>query len=164
MNTICEMLTSVIRTVICEINGKKLHVAEDGRVHRFNKKGDLLIIENTADDKGYNRIRCNNRMIRRHRIIAFCFLGLDIDDKKSQVDHINGVKTDNYVTNLRIVTCQQNQHNQTKAKGFWFVKYNNKYRAQITVNRKHINLGYFDTAEEAHQAYLDAKPKYHAIN
>ena len=40
---------------------------------------------------------------------------------------------------------------------------NNKWRASIRINTKPIHIGYFDTEEEAHQAYLQAKEKYHII-
>lgn len=165
MNMICEILTTVIKTVICEINGCKLQVSEDGRIFRINKKGDLLIIENKPNNGcGYNQISCKNKMIYRHRIIAMCFLGLDINNKGLQIDHINGVKYDNYLTNLRVVTHQQNQHNHVNAKGYCFCKKTKKYKAQIKLNNKTIYLGLFNTKEEAHNAYLNAKPKYHKID
>ena len=157
-------MTTIIKTVICEINGCKLQVSEDGRVFRFNKKGDLLIIHNTINhNNGYNQIRCNKKNVLRHRIIAMCFLGLDINNKGLQIDHINGVRYDNHLTNLRVVTHQQNQHNHVNAKGYCFCKKTKKYKAQIKLNNKTIYLGLFNTKEEAHQAYLNAKPKYHQI-
>jgi hypothetical protein len=45
--------------------------------------------------------------------------------------------------------------------GVSYHKSNKKYRAGISVGGKHIGLGYFNNPEEAHQAYLDAKAKYH---
>lgn len=80
-----------------------------------------------------------------------------------QLDHINGIKDDNRICNLRSVTNQQNQHNRTKAKGFYWCKNAKKWKSQISLNSKRINLGYFDTPEEARQAYLDAKLIYHII-
>lgn len=51
--------------------------------------------------------------------------------------------------------------NKTGYKGVHFYKRNKKYCAMITKNYKTINLGYYDTPEEAHKAYLKAKEKYH---
>jgi hypothetical protein len=81
----------------------------------------------------------------------------------NQIDHINGVRDDNRIINLRDVTNQQNQQNQTKAKGYYWVEHMKKWRAMIGVDEKRIHLGYFDTEEEARQAYLDAKKIYHII-
>jgi hypothetical protein len=76
------------------------------------------------------------------------------------IDHINGVKTDNRVDNLRIVTQQKNCENR-RSKGYH--KIGKKWRAQIKVNKKKHHLGYFDTEQEAHAAYLDAKAIHHII-
>lgn len=79
------------------------------------------------------------------------------------IDHINGDRSDNRIDNLREVTHQQNGFN-AKAKGYCFHKKSNKFMSKITLNGKAIYLGIFNTEEEARQAYLDAKKKYHIIN
>lgn len=88
-------------------------------------------------------------------------LGLVKGDKR-QADHINHNTLDNRESNLRIVTCQQNQFNRKNSKGYYWNKRDKKYMAQIKVDGKIMNLGYFDKSEEAHTAYLKAKRKYHA--
>jgi hypothetical protein len=79
------------------------------------------------------------------------------------VDHINGNKLDNRRENLRIVTNQQNQWNQTRAKGYYWNAERNKWQVTIVVNKKNIFLGRFDTEEQARQAYLNAKQELHKI-
>ena len=79
------------------------------------------------------------------------------------IDHIDGNKSNNFLSNLRVVTHQQNQWNHTKAKGYYWARLANKWRAQIRVNGKNKKLGYYDTEAEAHQAYLSAKAIYHQI-
>ena len=66
------------------------------------------------------------------------------------------------MNNLRIVSQQENSFN-TNAKGYSFDKSRNKYQAIIGINGKNIHLGRFDTEEEARNAYLEAKEKYHII-
>jgi len=79
------------------------------------------------------------------------------------IDHKDGVKNNNTLNNLRDVTQQQNNMNNTKAKGFSWHKQHNKFLAKIQFNGKNIHLGLFNTATEARNAYLAAKEKYHLI-
>lgn len=80
------------------------------------------------------------------------------------IDHINGIKDDNRICNLREVTHQENDFNKKNIKGYCFYKTRNNYKAEIGLNGKSIFLGYFNTEDEAKQAYLDAKKIYHNIN
>jgi hypothetical protein len=80
-----------------------------------------------------------------------------------EIDHINGVRFDNRLCNLRPVTRQQNQWNRNTAKGYYFHKANKKYKAQIRLNYKNFHVGYYNTEEQAREAYLQAKQKYHNI-
>lgn len=80
-----------------------------------------------------------------------------------QIDHINGNRIDNRITNLRAVTNQQNQWNRTTAKGYYWHKATKKWMSRIRLNNKNIYLGIFNTEDEAHKAYLKAKKVYHII-
>jgi hypothetical protein len=81
----------------------------------------------------------------------------------NSLDHINGIKDDNRISNLRSVTHQQNHFNETKAKGYYWHKGTNKWQTKIMLNGKSIHLGLFNTEEEARQTYLKAKEQYHII-
>ena len=80
-----------------------------------------------------------------------------------QLDHINGIRNDNRISNLRAVTQQQNQWNKINCKGYCWHRKNNKYQSQIKLNNKLIYLGSFNTEQEARNAYLAAKEIYHKI-
>ena len=131
----------------------------------MNRKGNgLVLVENTANNgDGYNRIRLNKKVIRRHRIMCYTFKYLDINDLKQEVDHIDGNRLNNNIENLRIVSHHQNMMNYTKAKGYSWNKASGKWMAQIQLNGKQIHLGSFTSEDEARQSYLDAKLIYHVI-
>ncbi len=78
------------------------------------------------------------------------------------IDHIDGNRSNNKIDNLREVTNQQNQFNR-RGKGYYFNKDKNKYISYITIDKKKIHLGLYETEQEARQVYLDAKQKYHII-
>jgi len=120
----------------------------------------------SLDTKGYRQIGLNDNKWRGHRIAWLLHHGaIDAD---LQIDHINEVKGDNRIENLRLATPSQNQQNQSKPQGKspWplgvcYDKPTKKFRAQIAVNGKSIHLGYFHAPELAGYAYLNAKEKYH---
>jgi hypothetical protein len=125
------------------------------------KEGEYRELKIRKKSNGYNSITINHKEYMIHRILAYLFLGLDIENSTQFIDHINGIRDDNRLENLRIVTHQQNCFNILNTKGY--TKIGNKYQARIMTNRKTIYLGYYDTEEEAKQTYLDAKKKYHII-
>lgn len=87
------------------------------------------------------------------------------------IDHVNGVRTDNRIENLREVDHQTNCQNvrigsmvnkSTGMLGVHLCKSNtNPYRAKIMFNGKQIHLGGYPTAELAHAAYVEAKRRLH---
>lgn len=97
--------------------------------------------------------------LKAHHYAYYCVYG-NVDFK--MLDHKNRVVDDNRIENLRIVTHQENQWNNG-GKGY-YLKNNNKWMSQIQLNGKKIYLGYFNTEDEAKQAYIDAKKKYHKIS
>ena len=104
-----------------------------------------------------------------HRVVmlmcyGFCGEGLE-------VDHINHVRNDNRLVNLRFVTRRENQRNQslsskssTGVTGVYFSKARKKYVAQIMVDGEKIFLGRFETLEEAAAARAEANLKFNFNN
>jgi hypothetical protein len=78
------------------------------------------------------------------------------------LDHINRIKTDNRISNLRKSNTQKNAFNKN-VKGYNLCKKTKKWKSQIKIDGKQIHLGYYEIEEEAKQAYLLAKEKYHII-
>jgi hypothetical protein len=84
------------------------------------------------------------------------------------VDHKDNNKLNNKLNNLQLLTNQKNIRKALKHKdstsgfaGVTFNKEKNKYDTRIMDNYKIINLGRFNTPEEAYEVYLAAKIKYH---
>lgn len=100
-----------------------------------------------------SRDNSTNKHVSMHSIIMNC-------PKGKVVDHINHKPNDNRKHNLRIANKQQNGQNRKNAKGYRYRKDINKYVAKIKVNGKYIHLGYFNTKEEAYEAYQSARIKY----
>ena len=76
------------------------------------------------------------------------------------VDHIDGDSLNNQRENLRIATITQNNQNvakrknaSSKYKGVIWSKQHNKWRVRITLNKKTISFGLYDSEEEAAKVY-----------
>ncbi|WP_110877309.1 HNH endonuclease [Franconibacter helveticus] len=120
-------------------------------------------------DGGYLKVRFKGKNIRLHRIIWILVNG-EIPSSLV-VDHIDGDKLNNRISNLRLCTQNQNTLNRrvhsNNASGFKGVYYNDsprnkkKWIAQISIDKRKIRLGRFYTKEEAHEAYVVASKKYH---
>jgi hypothetical protein len=114
---------------------------------------------------GYITIGIAKHIYKAHRL---AWLYVNGQWPEGFIDHINGIKSDNRIANLRIVFADGNSQNIRKPNrrnksGFmgviWF---QNKWRASMSVNGKTKWLGDYSTPEEAHQVYLAAKRMYHA--
>ena len=104
--------------------------------------------------KGYFQIRVLNKIHYAHRLAWYLMHG---EFPKDQIDHMNSVRGDNRLCNLRVVTHAQNSQNMKKAKGTAFERKLGKWQARIYFQKNKIYLGLFNTEEEAHQAYLAKK-------
>ena len=84
-----------------------------------------------------------------------------------QIDHINGIRDDNRIANLRAVSSKDNNrnrkrgvHNTSGAMGVHWDKGRKKWLSFITEDNRFKNLGRFDTIEEATKARKEAEVKY----
>ena len=108
-----------------------------------------------VDSVGYKTGKVASKEIRAHRVIWALFHGAWPDQV---VDHINGDKTDNRISNLRVVSQAQNAMNRSAAGGasrYKGVSYSRSgpWCAIIQKDRKKKFLGRFKTEEEAARAY-----------
>lgn len=123
------------------------------------QSGDLTWIDRPANcvkvgskvksktSDGYLAVCLKGKQYKAHRVAWFLYHGEWPED---QIDHINRVKTDNRIDNLRCVSHQENQMNKTKGKSgeHYITKY--KGRWQVRTPRGGF-VGYADTLTEARE-------------
>ena len=109
---------------------------------------------------GYVAIQIHGQLYYAHRLAWMYVTGAW---PKADIDHINGDRSDNRLSNLREASRSQNNANQKLGgrnssgyRGVSFHKASRKWNAQIHHNSRRIHLGLFESAEAAHTAYLSA--------
>lgn len=114
---------------------------------------------------GYCKGSLLNKQYFAHRLAWMYVHGCWPD---GQIDHINGVKSDNRIKNLRDVNNSENScnkliqsNNRTGYKGVSFNKKSGKWISRIEINGKIFCLGYFSCPEDAHEAYRKAADRLH---
>ena len=120
------------------------------------------------DNCGYMRCGVDGKNLLLHRAAWGMFYG---EMPNEQIDHINGIRHDNRIANLRLVSQAKNTQNaairldnSTGVKGVSFHKKSGRYMAYINLNLKRQYLGYFDTLEEAKNARIEAEKTLHPFN
>ena len=143
----------------CEIALKKgmFYDEETGKIFNINKseckrlRNGYISFLVCSNGKEYN--------LYGHIFAWYYKHGVVVD----YLDHINNIRTDNRIINLRSVTKRQNSFNKINTKGYYFDKSRNKDCEVICVNSIRKHLGRFVTEIEARNAYLEAKKIYHKI-
>lgn len=116
---------------------------------------------------GYVTIAVDGKRYRAHRL---AWLYVHGEWPAHQIDHINGVRDDNRIANLRDVPSATNSENHREARsgsgsgllGAYWCADKGCYKACIRVAGKLKFLKNCETADEAHAIYLEAKRKLHA--
>ena len=117
--------------------------------------------------EGYRCITVDGVLHGAHRLAWLHVCG---SPPSGVIDHINGIKTDNRIENLRDVSETTNRQNQRKASarsksgllGVVWDANRERWKALLYVGKIPQWIGRFDTPEEAHAAYLEAKRRLHA--
>ncbi|KRG54097.1 HNH endonuclease [Stenotrophomonas nitritireducens] len=124
----------------------------------------------TLHPDGYRIVRIARRGYPAHRLAWLLVTG---EWPLQQVDHRNGVRSDNRLSNLRQASPGENNQNlhgplssnrTSRFLGVCWKRREERWRAQIQVNGVRRDLGLFATEEEAHRAYSAAKAELHPFH
>ena len=140
-------------------------VSNYGNVYSYRND---RILKQSNNSHGYLQVglmkNSKQKTMTVHMLVAMAFLGHIPDGTtKIIVDHIDNDKTNNHASNLQLTT---NRHNISKDRvrkddlptGV-YISPSKRFRSKITIDRKQISLGTFDTPEEASEAYQTAVDK-----
>lgn len=144
---------------------KEIMEYRDGVLYwKPNRNG--CIVTKPAGSKlpnGYISIKVDGVPYKAHRLVW----AWHYNETPKMLDHINGIKDDNRIENLRICNDSENARNKTKYKtnstGYANVvwnKNNNNYNVQISVNKKRLHIGAFNDLELAALVAEEARSKY----
>lgn len=126
-------------------------------------KVKLGAVAGTIKHNGYIAIRVNLKSYGAHRLAWLYVTG---EWPEFQIDHKNGVRTDNRFSNLRGATQAENARNAPASKNSstgikGISPAGSRFRAQIRIGKRKLHLGYFSTKEEAAKAYVAATNEQH---
>ena len=118
----------------------------------------------TSNDGSYYLGAINGKMLRTHRVAWALYCG---KWPQKHIDHINGIRTDNRIQNLRDVARKENSRNQSMRRnntsgvcGVRWYRPTGKWIASIMVDGHAKHLGYFSTLEGAATARAEASRQH----
>lgn len=125
-------------------------------------------IEGAKSPNGYLKLRLDGVNLYAHRVAWALVHG---SWPENDIDHINGERDDNRLSNLRALKRHENLQNMRKrrpgrsgVRGITWDKQTQTWRAQLSAQGKRINIGRFRDKEMAEQAYLEAKRLHHPFS
>lgn len=147
---------------------RPLHHFPDLRAMRiWNTKYKGKIAKGSKKHNGYIYLTFDNKGVASHRL-AWYFHNSECDPKM-EIDHLNGIRDDNRIENLRIASGNNNQHNKPLQKnntsGFKNVVWNkqcNKWQVIVMLNKKHHHGGLFNNKEDANIAAIKFREELHS--
>ena len=139
-----------IEEFISTRNTKNIFISNFGRIKRVNNKNIEKIVLGSNDGSGYKQININGKTIKVHHLVLNYFVGECPNGLER--DHLNRVRSDNRLCNLRYVSKSDNLKNRgvykSKKKKGCISQRGNKWRFIYRIN-KQIKTKTFKTEIEA---------------
>lgn len=129
--------------------------ANTGHLTWIKKANKGTVINSRAGSltpSGYRRVKLLGQQYAEHRLIWCWYYG---HYPSQHLDHINHIRDDNRIINLREVTISENarnrktQNSKTSERGIWYCRRRDRFIAEITLNGKKVYQGTFKTSDEA---------------
>jgi hypothetical protein len=123
--------------------------------------GDIV----TAPENRYKQFKIYGKQYLLHHL-AWLYVYGELPEQS--IDHVNRIKNDNRISNLRLATAHQQccnrgkfKNNKAGYKGVHWVEANQKFRAMAKLLGRSVHIGFFESAIEASNAYIEfAKKNY----
>jgi hypothetical protein len=152
-----DKLQSRFHELFAYVDGKLVRKVSIGS----SKAGSIA---DYKEPNGYLRVRVDGKRYAVHQVV-FCMQHGYIP---KMLDHINGVRDDNRIENLREADHSKNGYNTktplTNTTGFknvQWVKHMNKWQVKLKVKKQNTVIGYFADLELAQLVATEARNKYH---
>jgi HNH endonuclease/AP2 domain len=132
-------------------------------VSKFGRWKSQVVMQ--TEQQGYVVVRIDKKIFKAHRVIWKMMTGQEPPD---EIDHVNNDRADNRWSNLRDATKANNQWNRKAQrsgraglKGAQWHERDQRWYSEIRTHGDRVWLGYFETPEEAHDAYVKAARLLH---
>lgn len=137
----------------------------DGELYWKVSRGKAKVgkMAGSIDSGGYKQLNYCSKPYSIHRLIFLMHHGY----MPKMVDHINGIRSDNRIENLREADNRLNQYNAKKqpstsgAKNVHWDDKSKEWRVRININGKRTQIGRFADLELAELIAIEARDKYH---
>ena len=139
------------------------HISYDPETGAFSRKNGKKF--GSRMPRGYLVGKIRGKTYYLHRLAWLYVYGRW---PQNEIDHINGIKDDNRICNLREASRSQNlvnkgpqRNNKNGLKGVHWNVRQRKWKVSLSFNKRRINLGSFKNLEDAVEAYKIAAVQYH---
>lgn len=144
---------------------KLLTLHEDGCFYNNRSRGPIKAgqLAGYIDVHGYHRLMIDGVKYYAHHLVWFWVHG----EWPDEIDHIDGDRSNNVPSNLRLCNRSQNNFNSRRStgesglRGAYLDHRNLQWYSKIQLGGQVTFLGNFATAEDAHRAFEAAAERYH---
>jgi len=143
------LVRSIDRYIPCRGGGKRFLRGRKIKPYLNKHTGYRVVVLRAEGKKSLHTIA---------QLVAMAFLGYNPNGRRTVVDHIDGDKTNDRLSNLQIISNRENiakskRTKSSKYPGVYFRKDTKKWRATITINGKTHHIGNFSDELQAAKAY-----------